>query len=116
MHQNTGNHLDDIINEDGKWKYSWIKLVFFPIQRYDVSSGWIGNQFVGILLVDLNGIWNRQWNVDRVIILRQLFFSASVGCMGQEIYMTGLNHDSNFGTKLPMTSWYMISTGRREKL
>ena len=34
------------------------KLVIIPTQRYDVLSGWIGNRFVGILTVELEGIWD----------------------------------------------------------
>ena len=39
VHQNTGNHLDGRIKEDGKWQDRRRKLVCFPTQRYNVPSG-----------------------------------------------------------------------------
>ena len=39
VHQNTGNHLDGRIKEDGKWQDRRRKLVCLPTQRYDVPSG-----------------------------------------------------------------------------
>ena len=44
------------------------KKVIITTQFYDVPSGEIRNQFVGILLVELDIIWNRQWNAGMVII------------------------------------------------
>ena len=45
-------------------------LVSMPTQRYDVLSGRIRNLFVGIISMELDGIWNSQWNADMVIFLR----------------------------------------------
>ena len=39
VHQNPGNHLDNGINEDGKWKYRVRKLFCLKTERYNVLSG-----------------------------------------------------------------------------
>ena len=44
------------------------KLVIIPTKRFDVPSGMIGNQFVGILSVKIEGIRDCQYNAERVII------------------------------------------------
>ena len=36
--------------------------------------------------------------------------------MGKEKYVTGLTQDLTCGTKVPTTSWYRITTGRRNKI
>ena len=38
FHQNTGEHLDGRIAEDGKWQASWKKLVCMPTQQYNILS------------------------------------------------------------------------------
>ena len=65
VHHNPGTHVDGGIEEDGKWQEMWNKLVFMPIQHYDVSSSRIGNKFVEILSVELDRIRNLQWNKER---------------------------------------------------
>ena len=48
-------------------------------QRYDIPSGHIGNQFVGIILVDLDRIWNHQWNAERVLIFQTVILQRVSG-------------------------------------
>ena len=49
-------------------------MVSTPTQRNDVLSGLIRNRFVGIISVELDGIWNCQWNVERVIVSQTVIF------------------------------------------
>ena len=91
-------------------------MVSMLTQCYYIPSDCIRNQFVGIISVEIDGIWNHQWNAERVIFFRQLFCSMSVGCPGKETYATGLNHDLNCRKKVPMMSWYRINTGRRKSI
>ena len=44
-------------------------LIFMPTQRYEEPSSHISNWYVGIILVDIDGIWNHHWNAERVIVL-----------------------------------------------
>ena len=43
VHQNTGIHLDKVIDKDGKWQERRKKLVCLTTQCYDVYSGWVKN-------------------------------------------------------------------------
>ena len=92
------------------------KLICIPTQRYDVPSGRIGNPYVGIILVELDGIWNRHWNAERVIFFRQLFYSASIRCPSQEIYVNGLNHILTCGPTVSTISYYRIPTERWDNI
>ena len=58
VHQNPGTHLDFGIEEGGKWQKRRKNVIFIPTQRYDVPFGQIRNSYVGIISVDLNGIFN----------------------------------------------------------
>ena len=76
MHQNTGDHLDVVITEDSEWQAHWKQLVCLPTQRYDAPYGKVGNIFVGIFSVELDGVCARQWNTERVIFFIPLSFNA----------------------------------------
>ena len=54
VHQNPGTYLDGGIEEDGKWKKRWEKVIFLPTQRYDVPYEHIRKRFVKNLAVDFN--------------------------------------------------------------
>ena len=58
------------------------KLVSMPTQKYDVPSGRIVNLFVGILLVEIGGTQNLQWNAERVIIFQTVIFQRVIGVSG----------------------------------
>ena len=53
-----------------------------PIKRYEVLSARIGNLFVGIILVELDGIRNHQWNAEMVIIFQTVIFQCVSGVSG----------------------------------
>ena len=72
-------------------------MICMTTQCYDLLSGWIRNLYVGIILVELNIIWNFYWNTERTILFKTVIFSMSVGCLDQEINMNGFTHDSNCG-------------------
>ena len=67
VHPNPENHLYGGINEDGKWQNRWRKLVYLPIQRYNLPYRQVGKNLVSILLVKLDGIRARKWNANMVI-------------------------------------------------
>ena len=52
------------------------RLIYMPTQRYDVPSSLIGNRYVGILLVELKGIWNRHLNAERVIVFQTVILQC----------------------------------------
>ena len=70
VHQNPGDHLDVVIEENSKWQSRWEKLVCMPTQRYDAPSGKVGKRFVVILSVELDGVRVRKWNAKRVIVIQ----------------------------------------------
>ena len=72
VHQNPGTHQDVGINEDGKWQDMWEKLLCFPSQRYEVTSGCVGKEFVSNLVAELNGIRHRKCKYDRVIVFQSV--------------------------------------------
>ena len=72
VHQNLGDHLDKVIEEDSKWKAQWEKLFCIPTQRYDAPSGKVGRIFVVILSLELEGVFARKWNDERVIVFQSI--------------------------------------------
>ena len=77
--QNPGEHFDGGIAEDSKWQAQWEKLVCMPTQRYDTPSVKVGNIFFGILYVELDGVFSRKWNMERVIVLQSVILQRSQG-------------------------------------
>ena len=47
-------------------------MICMTTQCYDVPSSRIRNWYVGIILVELDGIWNFHWNMERVIFFRRV--------------------------------------------
>ena len=48
-----------------------------PTQRYDAPSRKVGDRFVGILSVELDGVHARKWNVERVIIFQSVILQCA---------------------------------------
>ena len=71
--------MDGVIAEDSKWQAWWEKLVFMPTQRYDAPSGKVGNIFVGILSIELDGVCTRKWNAERVIVFQSVILQHAQG-------------------------------------
>ena len=46
-------------------------------QRYDVPSDQIENCYVGIIALDLDRIWNRHWNMEKVIIFQTVILQRT---------------------------------------
>ena len=53
-----------------------------PKQCYDIPSGNIINQFVGVLSIELDRIWNCQWNAVRLIIFQTFLLQLVSGVSG----------------------------------
>ena len=79
MHQNPGDHLDVGIAEDSKWQVRWKKLVFMPTQRYEAPSGKVGKRFVEILSVEIDGVRDRKWKAERVIVFHSVTLQHAQG-------------------------------------
>ena len=69
-------------------------------------SGRVRKKFVANISVDLDRIRNRQWNVERLIIFKLLFRSASDWYLAQEIHVTGFYHVMIYEKKAPTKSLY----------
>ena len=52
------------------------RLVFMLTQLYDAPSGKVGNRYVVILSVELDGVRARKWNSERVIFFNLLSSNA----------------------------------------
>ena len=50
-----------------------------PTQRYDAPSGKVGEIFVGILSVELDGVSARKWNAEMVIIFTSVMLQLAQG-------------------------------------
>ena len=79
VHQIPGEHLDVGIAEDSWWQAQWEKLVCFPTQHYGAPSGKVGKRFVGILSVELDGVYVRKGNSERVIVFQSVILQRAQG-------------------------------------
>ena len=51
-----------------------------PTQRcYDAPSGKVGKIFVGILPVKIDGVHDRKWNAERVIVFQSVILQHAQG-------------------------------------
>ena len=71
--------MDGGITEDSKWQARWKKIVCVPTQCYNASSRKVGNRFVVILSVELDGVRARKWNADRVIVFQSVILQLAQG-------------------------------------
>ena len=55
------------------------KLIFVPTQRYNAQSRKIGKRFVGILSVELDGVCDRKWNSERMIMFQSVILKRAKG-------------------------------------
>ena len=56
VHQNTGNHMNDGIKEEGKWHDRWENILCFSTQRYDAPSSRFRIKFVLIISLELDSM------------------------------------------------------------
>ena len=76
---NPAENLNGGRAEDSKWQSQWEKLVCLPTQRYDAPSGKVGKRFVGILSVELDGVYVRKGNSERVIVFQSVILQRAQG-------------------------------------
>ena len=50
-----------------------------PNQRYDAPFGKVGERFLGILSVELDGVRARKWNAKREIVLQSVILKHAKG-------------------------------------
>ena len=77
VHANPGTHLDKGVHNNLVWKAWWRDLAVMPSRRYDVPSGRVGRRFVGMLGEELKGMWNRQWNLERLIVFQTVILQRA---------------------------------------
>ena len=63
-------HLDGGVRDDSAWQAWWHNLAVMPSRRYDTLSGRVGHRFVGTLGVELKGMRDRLWNLERFIVFQ----------------------------------------------
>ena len=71
--------MDGVIAEDSKWQERWEKLVCMPNQRYNAPSRKVGKTFIGILSVELEGVCDKKWNAERVIVFKSVILKRAQG-------------------------------------
>ena len=72
VHGNPGTHLDGGIAKDGKWQGWWRELAVTPERRYKAPSGKVGRRFVNVLVREMRGVLDRQWNSERFIVFHMV--------------------------------------------
>ena len=56
-----------------------------PTQPYDVSSGKVEKRFVGIMSVEVDGVCDRKWNAEGVIIFQSVILQRAQGVIRKRI-------------------------------
>ena len=79
VHQNLGDQLDRGIAEDSKGQAKRGKLVCMPTQLYDATLGKSRKRLVEILSVEIDGVCDRKWNTERVIIFQSVILQYAQG-------------------------------------
>ena len=87
------------------------KLVIVPTQCFDVPSGRIGNRFVGIINVEIERIWDCQYNAERVIIFRTLPLQRVNGVYRARNIRDQIDSQLELWKNGPTKSCYRIPTG-----
>ena len=77
VHANPGTHLDGNISDYTAWQTWWRDLAVIPLRRYDAPIGRVGRRFVGTLGDELRGLWDRLWNLERLIIFQTVSLQRS---------------------------------------
>ena len=70
VHANPDTHLNGGIGDNETWQGWWRDLAVMTLRRYDAPSGKVGRCFVEALMGDMQGVWDRQWNLERFIVFQ----------------------------------------------
>ena len=73
IRNNDGTNLHGDIKDDDKWQKRFRSLVDLPLHLYDLPNGSTAKSFIRILGDELDGVWDKKWNMER-----PLCFIASV--------------------------------------
>ena len=65
-----GTQLHGGIRDNETWKEWWRDLAVMPSWRYDMPSRKVEQRFVVALVVDLHGVRDRLWNLERFIVFQ----------------------------------------------
>lgn len=79
VHQNPGTHLDGGISDDKLWQEHWSHLVVYPGQTYDAPSGSVGRRFTSLMADEWEGMLNRKWNSERVLLFGMVILQCNRG-------------------------------------
>eukprot|EP00957_Ditylum_brightwellii_P020993 1582099-Ditylum_brightwellii.AAC.1 len=67
------------MEDDATWQQHWLDLTALPNQCYDVLSGAIGRRFLFNLSEILDGVVEKQWNVERFIVYTAVILQCQKG-------------------------------------
>ena len=68
VHANDGCHLDGGVADDGMWQARWNRVLQHHPKNYSVPKGRVGNRFLTRLIAEFQGVRERAWNSERIIV------------------------------------------------
>ena len=77
VHGNPGTHLDGSVKDDSAWQARWRELAVMPSRRYDTPSGKVGRRFVRTLVMKMQGVRDRRWNLERFIVFQTVILQRA---------------------------------------
>ena len=83
-----------------------------PTQCYDAPSWKFRRRFFATLSVDLDGVWARKWNFDRVIIFSRSYCNASKALITPDIFASVYCFDLTAGIVRCLTNLWKTRGGR----
>ena len=77
VHANPGTHLDSGVKDNSAWQACWSDLAVMPSRRYGAPSGKVGQRFLGTLWVEMQGVRDRRWNLERFIFFQTVILQRA---------------------------------------
>ena len=77
VHRNPCTHLDGGVKDDSAWQAWWHDLSVMPSRRYDAPSGKVGRRFIGMLGVEMQGVRDRQWNLEWFFVFQTVILQRA---------------------------------------
>ena len=87
LHHNNGSHLGRGVLDDDVWKRCWRRLVAQLASWQATPSGAVGLRFTSILVVEWQGVLDRSWNSERILVFSRVILTKMLGvCRAREIH------------------------------
>ena len=77
VHRNPGTHLGGGVADDSAWQAWWRDLAVMRSRSYNEPCGKVGRQFVGMLGAEMQGVWDRRWNLERFIVFQTVILQRA---------------------------------------